>query len=257
MQIFVNILSGKTICIEVGSSATVEMVKATIHEKQGIPPFLQRLMFAGKLISDSDTMNRLNVRNMSTMTMVLALRGGMDPELAQAAETGTNSPGPVAGLPWAIRRQTARAILSNTTTVAATLQTAAEAKQKLTLVALDQQRRRALATSHPAPLKPDERRKVATFTATLQTAADAAKKTLTLAALDQQRRLALATSHPAPLKGVPSGDMKQVGDKEEEDDDEEEEESDEEEDESQEEEEGGVGDEEEEDEEEEERATVV
>ena len=167
-------------------------------------------MFAGKLISDSDTMNQLNVSNMSTMTMVLDLRGGMGPELAQAAETGTNSPGPVAGLPWAIRRQTARAILSNTTTVAATLQTAAEAKQKLTL-----------------------------------------------AALDQQRRLALATSHPAPLKGVPSGDMKQVGDKEEEDEDEEEEESDEEEDESQEEEEGGVGDEEEEDEEEEERATVV
>ena len=76
MRIFVTMLSGRSITMEVDAGDTVASVKAKVQDREGVRPEEQRLLFHGKQLEDEYTLRDYQIINCSTLHLVVRLRGG-------------------------------------------------------------------------------------------------------------------------------------------------------------------------------------
>jgi hypothetical protein len=74
-QIFVKLLTGKVLTVEVTRDATVDDVKLVLQVTEGAPVREQRLIFAGKQLEDGRLLPACGIRRESTLHVVGRLRG--------------------------------------------------------------------------------------------------------------------------------------------------------------------------------------
>ncbi|GFH44890.1 ubiquitin-domain-containing protein [Chaetoceros tenuissimus] len=76
-EVKIKTLYGKTITLSCDTSMTVFDLKKEIHDKEGIPPDQQRLMFDGSQLEEDRFLSDYGIGEGCTIHIVLRLRGGM------------------------------------------------------------------------------------------------------------------------------------------------------------------------------------
>ena len=75
MQVFVKNLVGRSITVDIEPTDTIRQLKDKIEQKEAIPHGDQRLVFAGKGLEDNRSVSDYSIQALSTIVMVLRLRG--------------------------------------------------------------------------------------------------------------------------------------------------------------------------------------
>eukprot|EP01084_Bolivina_argentea_P108732 194339_1 len=74
MKLFMKMLTGKTITIEINENDYVYYLKILIQNKEGIPPSQQRLVFAGRTFQDRRLLSDYHVQTENQLHLLLPLR---------------------------------------------------------------------------------------------------------------------------------------------------------------------------------------
>ena len=76
VTIYVKTLTEKTIILEVDLAESIDSVKQRIHDKEGVLPQQQRIIFFGKQLENNLTLSDNNIQKESTLYVIYRLKGG-------------------------------------------------------------------------------------------------------------------------------------------------------------------------------------
>ena len=74
-QIFVKLLTGKTITLDISENAPIYIIKYLIKRRENIPIDKQMLVYAGKQLQNEYTLAHYNYRDGITLHLIFDLRG--------------------------------------------------------------------------------------------------------------------------------------------------------------------------------------